>query len=221
MARNCWQEGLSVTRASGDRASEAIVLGNLGRLEIYLGNYGTGRTTCEESLTLARQLGDEWVAWGALYPLALAALVLGDLNLARGLAHDCIRLQPYPPYRTHALYILGQVANADGAYTEARAHLSEALVLSQQNGDPVLTAQVIEALSSLLAHAGRHEVALRLLGAAEAAWDQHTVGLAWMAAAPQVPVNRDLRDRWLVPLRARLSAGDADRWLAGAERAHR
>ena len=37
---------------------------------------------------------------------------------------------------------------------------------------------------------------------------------AGVAALPHFPMSRDLRDRWLIPLRQTLEAEDADRWWA-------
>jgi ATP/maltotriose-dependent transcriptional regulator MalT len=175
-ARRFWQEGLVTTRASGAQACEAPLLMNLGRLQIFEGNYAAGRAQCEEALDLARQVGDVWVVWHALNALALAALAQGDLATARALAYEGLNLKADPTWQTRELHVLGQIAIAEGEYTAARGHLLHALELLASSDDPVATAEVVETLGHL--------------------------------------ASRDLRDRWLIPLRQTLKAEDEDRWWA-------
>src|SRR5207248_8507993 len=102
-----------------------------------------------------------------------------------------------------------------GEYTAARGHLLHALALLANSDDPVATAQVVEALGHLASRVGHSDVALRLAAAAQAARDALGVMISRsLAALPHFPMSRDLRDRWLIPLRQTLEAEDADRWWA-------
>jgi predicted ATPase/DNA-binding CsgD family transcriptional regulator len=214
-ALTLWQEGLVVTRASGDRASEAILLMCLGRLHLFEGNYATGCELCEESLSLARQLGDQWVIWLTLHALGLAALARGDLASARALSAESLNLRGSSLMRTGTLYILGQVAIADGKYTEARQHLFQALALLEDIDDPVTMTQVVEALAQLASRLGQPDLALRLAGAVGAARDTLVGAVSRsLAMRSHFPLSRDVSDRWLVPLRRTVLAEDADRWWA-------
>jgi DNA-binding NarL/FixJ family response regulator len=213
-ARRFWQEGLVTTRASGAQACEAPLLLNLGRIQIFEGNYSAGRVQCEEALALARQVGDVWVVCNTLHALALAALALGDLATARALSYEGLSLHTHAPLATGAMLVLGETAIADGEYAEARGHFTQALALLENSDDPVATAQVVEALGHLASRVGQSDVALHLAAAAQAAQDTLGVISRSLPALPHFPLSRDLRDRWLIPLRQTLKAEDADRWWA-------
>jgi len=206
-ARACWEEGLPRTQASGDRAAEAVLLSNLGRVAILDGDYARGRARCEEVLRLGRELGDDWTIGLAKESLRMAAQSLGELPLARALATECLSLFHGAPFPTgNALRALAQIDIAEGRYTDARQHLGRALVMGHDSTLPTIGAGVVDTLAGLAAHLGQPEVALRLSAAAEAAWA--AVG------EEDFPFNRELRDRWLTPLRQTLSAEDTGRWWA-------
>jgi DNA-binding CsgD family transcriptional regulator len=187
----------------------------LGRLNLFEGNYTTGRELCEEALGLARPLGDVWVIWLTLHALGLAALAHGDLATARALSVESLNLQGSSLMRTGTLYILGQVATADGKYMEARQYLFQALALLEGIDDPVTTTQVLEALAHLASRLGQLDLALRLAGAAGVARDTLVGAVSRsLAMRSHFPLSRDVPDRWLVPLRKTVRADDAERWWA-------
>jgi predicted ATPase/DNA-binding CsgD family transcriptional regulator len=200
-----WGEGLTITQASGDRASEAVLLHNLGRLAIVEREYAAGRARCEEALRLARELGDYWTKALALEALRMAALALGELAIARALATECISLYSGAPYPTaNALRALAQIDIAEGRYADARQQLGRSLAIGRDSAVPAVLAGVVDTFAGLAAQLGQPEVALRLAAAAEAAWEA--------LGEVDFPFNRDLRDRWLVPLRARLRSDDVHCW---------
>jgi tetratricopeptide (TPR) repeat protein len=170
-ARHFWQEGLVTARASQMRACEAALLTNLGRLEAYERNYAVGGAQCDEALALARETGDVWAVWQALNALALAALVQDDLASARSLAYEGLNLKVDPTWQVRELFVLGQIAIAEGEYTAARGHLIHALALLENRDDPVATALIVETVGKLAGHTGQPEVALRLAAAADGARD--------------------------------------------------
>jgi len=119
------------------------------------------------------------------------------------------------------LYILGQIAIADGKYAEARQHLFEALTLLEDTDDPVATTQVVEAVAHLASCLGQPELAVRLAAAAGAAHDtlvaaasRSIVTRSHFPLWSRLPLSRDLPDRWLVPLRKTVRGEDAGRWWA-------
>src|SRR5262249_46315860 len=158
-ARRLWQEALIVVRASRDQASEAVLLSMCGELDIFEGNFAAGCALSQESLDLARQIGDEWVLWCALHALAQAALAQGDLVTARAVSYEAIDLNP--TRRPAVLLVLGQVAIADGDYWAARQHLTDALSCLENMQDPVATAQILEAFAHLASRIGKSDVALQ------------------------------------------------------------
>jgi predicted ATPase/DNA-binding CsgD family transcriptional regulator/Tfp pilus assembly protein PilF/DNA-binding XRE family transcriptional regulator len=209
-ARGYWEAALAVTQTGGDRIAEAIALNNLGRLTIAEGNYAAGRTRCEQALGLAREVGDLWVTSMVLEALGLAALAQGELATARSLAQECLSLDPSPPRRLkeRALRTLINVGIADRCTTDVRRDAMDLLTLvldSRSVG--VAGAGIVETFAGVAALLGRPDVALRLVGAAEAAWEA--------SGANNLPVYHTLRDRWLVPLCGGLPEEDAQRWWAG------
>jgi predicted ATPase/DNA-binding CsgD family transcriptional regulator len=213
-ARQFFQEGLRTTRASG-LPGEAVFLMNLGRLHIFEGNYAVGRAQCEEALAFARKVGDVWVVWHALNALALAALAQDDLGTARALSYEGLKLKPDPSWQIRELFLLGQIAIAEGDYTSAHGHLIHALALLENTDDPVAIALIVETVGKLASHVGRADVALRLAAAAEAARDVGDVAISRsLVSLAHFAFTRALRDRWLIPLKQNVDPENASGWWA-------
>lgn len=70
-ALTTWQQALEIFRELGDRAGEAITLGNIGIVYQASGNYPEALNYYEQSLTLKRELGDR----------ATEALTLANIGL--------------------------------------------------------------------------------------------------------------------------------------------
>jgi DNA-binding CsgD family transcriptional regulator len=135
----------------------------------------------------------------------MAAQALGELAVARALATECMSLYSGAPYPTaNALRALAQLDIAEGRYADARQELGRALAIGQDSAMPAVLPGVVDTMAGLASQLGQPEVALRLAAAAEAAWEA--------LGEVDFPFNRDLRDRWLVPLRARLRSDDVRRW---------
>jgi len=71
-ARNYWQQGLNVSRASGNRAGEAIVQSQLAGSDFMAGNVQAARARWEEALRLERQAKDPLGTAFVLERLALS-----------------------------------------------------------------------------------------------------------------------------------------------------
>jgi predicted ATPase/class 3 adenylate cyclase len=63
-----------------------------GQLEVCMGHHAEGRRWLEQSLALARELGEETQVGVALYPLCIAALGEGDLPTARRYADEALQI---------------------------------------------------------------------------------------------------------------------------------
>jgi predicted ATPase/DNA-binding CsgD family transcriptional regulator len=213
-ARHFWQEGLLAARAGGLQSSEAVLLMNLGRLQVFEGNYAVGRMQCEEALALARKIDDVWVVWNALNALALAALAQDDLATARAFSFEGLKLKLDPTWQIRELFVLGQIAIAEGEYRAAREHLIHALGLLENTDDPVATALIVETVGRLASHLGHADTALRLAAAAEAARDVGDVAISRSIGYSHFPLSRALHDRWLIPFKKSVDAEDASRWWA-------
>jgi predicted ATPase len=214
-ARTFWQESLAVARASDMTSAEAVFLVCLGRLDIFETHYARGRPACERGLELARQLGDAWIIWGALHALALAALAEGDLPNARAISRESLSLPASPNMLLGILVIRGLVALDGGEYAASRKHLLAALALAGRSEDPLAVAQVVEYVAHLASCIGQVQLALRLAAAVSAARDSIDVAASrFLECLPHLPLLRQLRERWLLPLRKSVGDKHADLWWA-------
>jgi non-specific serine/threonine protein kinase len=204
-ARRRWEEGLLVARGSCDRASEAILLFNLGALALYDGDQATGRTLCEQACGVASDVGDAWVVSSALEILALAALVQNEPATACALADACLSRHPDALATLGALSTLADVDMLEGHDHDAQLRLFEALRVVRDAEDLYSMPRLVETLAHLCARLEQPGVALRIMASVEAAG-----GAYWCGR----PAELVLRDRWLKPLRQALSSDAAARWLA-------
>jgi non-specific serine/threonine protein kinase len=192
-----------------------MYLVSLGRLDIFETNYAPGRRVCEEGLAMARQIGDAWLIWGGLHALALAAVAEHDLSTARALAQESLRLPAAPNMLLGMHIVHGLVALEGKEYVGAREQLLEALSLAVSSEDPLATAQVVEYMAHLASCAGQSDVALRLAAAAEAARETLDVSASrLLECLPHLPLLRELREAWLLPLRKAVGIDGARRWWA-------
>jgi predicted ATPase/class 3 adenylate cyclase len=104
------------------------------------------RAAAEESVHLARQLGDDGVLEHSLAVLALASVYWGDPNLAQTAAEEALALARQRNDLEVVLMALGALAvlrlTAFPQPAEARAIAVEGLILARQQGDPWTIAQI-------------------------------------------------------------------------------
>lgn len=74
--------GLDAARVTGDRTSEAAMLGNLGGLALSLGDHDRAADLYQQCLEVSRELGDHWLGAHALSGLAQVAHYLEDIDRA-------------------------------------------------------------------------------------------------------------------------------------------
>jgi non-specific serine/threonine protein kinase len=134
-----WLRGALATGVGG-RASpiRAKALSGAGVLAHYQGDYEQAAVLCEESLTLARQLGDKAGIAAALHGLAIVARSGGNLAAARAMYEEALPLLRQGGDRwgiAHALQYLGAVLWMQGDYSAARSAIQEGLELYREIGD--------------------------------------------------------------------------------------
>jgi predicted ATPase/DNA-binding CsgD family transcriptional regulator len=206
-ARNYWERGLSVSRASGDRASEAILQHVLAESEFLAGNVGAARTRWEEVLRLERQAKDPLGLAFAVERLAMLALADGDTQQARALTNRLMRLNPPVMLRKSGVLKRVQIALAEGAVDDAREHLLEALTLAKTYGNEMHNAETLDAVAEVVeAYRNNPRLALSLAAVVEAAWTP----VPWACLTLESPS----RTRWLSRLERTLPADDLATWRA-------
>jgi predicted ATPase/DNA-binding CsgD family transcriptional regulator len=154
---------------SGDLppSPRAKALWGAGALAIGTGDYDQAERWLRESVTLARQAGDQYLMGFALGALGAVALRHGDLEQAaalpeEGLAH--VRAAGDDDAIAALLGNVGSVAFFRGDYEEAVARCEESLALYRALGSVHGTASVLGTLGRALLEQGDHERALAVLG---------------------------------------------------------
>jgi predicted ATPase/DNA-binding SARP family transcriptional activator/DNA-binding CsgD family transcriptional regulator len=158
----------------------------------------------EESLALARQVGDSYRIGTTLSNMGYSALLQGDNELAKALceetltfAHELgsagVELVP------ETLVNLGLAALGLGDHERAGAYFEEAMTLSQSMGKKPTIINILEGMASLAGTRGEATRAARLWGAAEAAREVTAITLP--------PGDRRLHEPYLAAARSR--QGDA------------
>jgi predicted ATPase/DNA-binding SARP family transcriptional activator/DNA-binding CsgD family transcriptional regulator len=180
-ARNLLQENLEVIEEleeEGDPATplkKFYVFNLLGYLAINEeGDYARGATLWEESLALAKEVGDDHSIGTALTSLGHVALLQRDFERVKvhseealGFAHELgsagVEIAP------SNLINLGLASLGLGEHERAMGSFEEALVMSQDMGRTPQVIEALEGMASLAGARGKAAHAARLWGAAEAA----------------------------------------------------
>jgi non-specific serine/threonine protein kinase len=180
-ARNFLQENLGVIEeleAEGDPATplkKFYVSNLLGYLAINdEGDYARGTILWEESLALAREVGDDYSVGTTLVNLGHVALLQRDFERAKSRSEEALAFADKlgsagVEIVPSACVNLGLATLGLGQHERAMGPFEEALVMSQDMGR---TPQVIEALEGMASLAGARRKAAhaaRLWGAAQAA----------------------------------------------------
>ncbi len=142
--------GLRVTVEALDRAgaqerslARCLALFDAGHLDSWMGRYAEAQGYLRESLAIAREAGDESAAAGALQPLALAALGLGDTQAARGYLEQALAAEEKRGDRREVaavLNALAQVHRMEGELDAAEPLYRSALAIARELHDREITA---------------------------------------------------------------------------------
>ena len=134
---------------------------------VFAGSGERAASFAEESLAVAREVGDPAVVARALHELGESAQALGDLQRAKELYHQAIALEREGGHSgASTLGNLGDLALTEGDFEEAAALSAEAEDLWQAEGRKMGAAIARFNRASALLHLGRSEDARFLLNEA-------------------------------------------------------
>ncbi|MEO6745396.1 MAG: adenylate/guanylate cyclase domain-containing protein [Caldimonas sp.] len=131
------REALDLSRQAGDRWFEAIVLGNVGRGWLKLGDIAAARRDLEAGVRLMRQNGDRAMECLPLCSLSALALWQGEdaraLALARSAVDTAVAVQARD-YEALALFFLGRAEAALGRLAPAAQAYAQAHRVAKEIG---------------------------------------------------------------------------------------
>ncbi len=160
------EKSLSAFRRLNARSEMGLVLRTLGYAAHMQGDSTRGRHLLQDSLAIARQIGDEWGAMWAFIDLSDLLTDLGEHAAARQLLEECLALCKKVGNQwgtAHSLDELGLVALASGDYVEARRLFEESLAILKEIDERWGIAIVINDLGLVATKIGEHAEAKRLL----------------------------------------------------------
>jgi class 3 adenylate cyclase/tetratricopeptide (TPR) repeat protein len=159
-ARERLQEALALTRALGDRRTEAAALMWLGALGIETGELDQARRHLEDGLAVAQASGDRELVAHTQLRLGSLAWVRGDYDAAMRWEQQSRALLQELGDRlgmARALNLLGIVASDRGELERAAGYLSESLALAREIGDRVAIATALNNLGEIARKRGAYD----------------------------------------------------------------
>ena len=161
-----WSLGLlAMPQAAGRTEARAKALNGAANLIYNQGDYDAARQLHEESLSIAREIGDERAISGSLNNLGLIARSQGDYAKARTLfeeARDYNRRTGNKSWEAINLNNLGTVLQQQGEYPKAYSLEEESLALFTQQRDKSGIAMALGDMGRILSDQGRYEEARSL-----------------------------------------------------------
>ena len=206
-AKSLLEENLSVLRRLEDERKDPATLKKyhalalLGYLAINEHDYGRGIVLWEESLVLARKVGDCFRIGQNLSNLGYAALLQDDHERATECCEESLALvralgSAGEILMSESWINLGLAALGQGDHGKAKSSFEEALVLSQKLGKKPTIMNALEGMATLAGALGEDDRAARLQGAAEAAREATGIALP--------PAERALHESHLSAVHSRL-----------------
>lgn len=131
-------EALARTRPGDRSVVRCRALFDVGQMACYMGRYGEGRRHLEESLAIARELGNGGRIASALQPLAMACLGLGEAAVAQHHleeALELVRAQGNKHDLASALNAMAQVHRARNDLDAALPLYEQVVCLARETGD--------------------------------------------------------------------------------------
>jgi len=169
-AQTFLEQAVAIHRATGNLAMEARVLNNVAALAISRGRFAESEAPLERVLALSRELHNPMEEATALSHLGYLATRRGEFARAQELHERALataREFGVREFELEEMRHLGYVTLAQGEVTAARAHFRNALAASKEIGSQHEIALCLEAMTTLMAESDAHELAARLLGAAD------------------------------------------------------
>ena len=127
----------------------AKALNAAGKLAYYQGDYPAARARSEESLVIARELGDRWTIANSLNNLGGVACDLRDFVYARALYEESLTIMRELGDRSgvaRSLHNLGIVALGESDFPSCTALLNECLAILRELGDRGRIADALDIL---------------------------------------------------------------------------
>ena len=160
------QEALALYRGLGHRRGAAYSLFNIAWAELMQGNDEQAAPLVDQTLTMARESGYDWVISCALNALASIAGDRGDYERAEASYEEALASARKLGSRQMAAIVLGNMGCLQavrGDYERAEALLEEVLAGSRELKDIYGVAMVLLNLGLVVTRRGDHERARRLL----------------------------------------------------------
>ncbi|MGA3362227.1 MAG: tetratricopeptide repeat protein [Solirubrobacteraceae bacterium] len=170
-ARSRYEESLELRRRVGDRKMMASVLSNLGIVAEYDGDYALARSFHEQALELRTELADRWAIAVSMTNLGMIASLQGRNEEARGRFEEAMRLNREVGDSWMVAISHNNLGNANRGlhdYAAAREDYAASLLAHRRHNDGWALAFLLEDVGRLAALTGEPQLALTLLGAADA-----------------------------------------------------
>jgi predicted ATPase/class 3 adenylate cyclase len=197
-ARRWVETALAAKDVDPRRRAEALNL--LARIVSFHGDYQRSTQLMEESLHLAREVGDTRGVAHALQHLGAMASYRGSMAEATELWEESLRLVREIADRSYlavVLHSLGEHAVQEGYYDKAEGLIQESLALFRAMGDPLFTAYALQSLGALERERGQYdrsrghlEEAMEIFRTAEYPWGIANA-LEWFAHLALAQNNYD------------------------------
>jgi excisionase family DNA binding protein len=176
-----WLERTLATTAGERTRDRASALNGIASIAVFRGGAHQVSTWCEESLTIAREVGDGFAAGNALLILGHLATSLGDLDRAQAMQEAALAemlalgdtVLRAAPTASAIMGNLADVAMAQGDVPRATRFANDALALQRQLGFPWGTAQSLHSLATIARREGDMARAMALFqDSLRFAWEQ-------------------------------------------------
>ncbi|MGZ8692597.1 MAG: tetratricopeptide repeat protein, partial [Gaiellaceae bacterium] len=198
-AKAAWAESLELYRELGNATGIARSVGELGSVAVGEGDYEQAAALYEESAALFRAAGDRMRLASVVANLGAIANMQGDYVRGRRLCEEALSLHREVGAKDDialTLQNLGRVALQENRHPDAAELLHESLELSRDLSYKEMIAYGLEGLAELGAARGDSDRAARLLGAADALFEELEIVLQ--------EDDRETYERTVEILRARL-----------------
>ena len=129
-----------------------------GQIAYFMGRHEAARPLLEESLAIARELGDDRKVSAVLQPLGMAALALGDHAGARKCLTEALAIAEAKADKrgvATAANVLGQLNRMESAHPEAAALYEKTVAISRELDDPAMIAVGLLNLAMVRTHRGQ------------------------------------------------------------------
>lgn len=193
------EDALGRFEASGNVPFASACLNELGREAMGRDDPERAVVYYGRALAMDASHRDPYGQAVELANLALAHFELAHHEQARASAMRALALvdevgSPFlAPVRDLVDYVLGSLAHDRGDYARASGYFQDGLRLSWEIGDKLRLASALESAALSMTTAGRHEVAARTFGAADALYRACSISLAQAEAVEQQPWVSQLR----------------------------